>query len=51
MKKNTPNKLALRTETVKSLSIGELQHIVGGATVAGHACNQPTTTVISLDRC
>jgi hypothetical protein len=48
MKKNiTPAKLALKLETVKTLKVGQLVDVVGGA--AAHA--RPTTTVIRTFDC
>jgi bacteriocin-like protein len=51
MKKTTTrSKLQLKPETVKTLGAKELANIIGGVTV-GHGCAQPTTTLVSLDRC
>jgi hypothetical protein len=49
MKKHiTPAKLKLSLETVKSLKVDDLTHVVVGAT---NPCVHPTTTVLHTGSC
>jgi hypothetical protein len=49
MKKSTsPAKLRLKLETVKTLKITEMTHVIGGAT---SPCAHPTTTVLPTGDC
>jgi hypothetical protein len=50
-KHNHPAKLTLKIEILKALSGPDLKLAVGGATVAGHVCAHPTTTVLPTGDC